>query len=67
VEGPLIPARCSDRACQHPEAGMRLTAAGERVLEHVRSTMHDFHLTRTDLDALKGERKSHVALASMMV
>jgi DNA-binding transcriptional LysR family regulator len=45
--------------------GMRLNAAGERVLQHVRSTLHDYQITRTELDALKGERTGHVALASM--
>ncbi len=45
--------------------GMRLNAAGERVLRHVRGTLHDYHLTRTELDALKGERTGHIALASM--
>ena len=46
-------------------SGMRLNAAGERLLQHVRSTLHDFHLTRTELDALKGERKGHITVASM--
>lgn len=46
-------------------SGMRLNAAGERVLQHVRSTLHDYQITRTELDALKGERTGHVALASM--
>jgi DNA-binding transcriptional LysR family regulator len=46
-------------------SGMRLNAAGERVLQHVRGTLHDYHLTRTELDALKGERTGHVSLASM--
>jgi DNA-binding transcriptional LysR family regulator len=45
--------------------GMRLNAAGERVLQHVRGTLHDYQITRTELDALKGERTGHVALASM--
>ena len=46
-------------------SGMRLNAAGERVLQHVRGTLHDYQITRTELDALKGERTGHVALASM--
>lgn len=45
--------------------GIRLNAAGERLLQHVRGTLHDFHLMRTELDALKGERKGHVSVAAM--
>lgn len=46
-------------------SGMRLNAAGQRLQQHVRGTLHDFHLMRTDLDALKGERKGHVSIAAM--
>ena len=45
--------------------GIRLNAAGERLLQHVRGTLHDFHLMRTELDAMKGERKGHVSVATM--
>ena len=45
--------------------GIRLNAAGERLQQHIRATLHDFHLTRTELDALKGERKGHVSVAAM--
>src|ERR1700758_2237868 len=45
--------------------GIRLNAAGERVLQHIRSTLNDFHLMRSELDALKGERKGHVSGAAM--
>jgi DNA-binding transcriptional LysR family regulator len=45
--------------------GIRLNAAGERLQQHIRSTLHDFHLMRTELDALKGERKGHVSVAAM--
>lgn len=45
--------------------GIRLNAAGERLLQHVRGTLHDFHLMRSELDALKGERKGHVSVATM--
>src|SRR5271169_4579654 len=45
--------------------GMRLNLAGERLLKHVQSTLHDFQVMRTELDALKGERSGHVKLASM--
>ncbi|MEO6626672.1 MAG: LysR family transcriptional regulator [Burkholderiaceae bacterium] len=46
-------------------SGMRLNAAGERLQQHVRGTLHDFHLMRTELDALKGERRGHVSVAAM--
>jgi DNA-binding transcriptional LysR family regulator len=45
--------------------GMRLNAAGERLLRHVQTTLHDFQTTRSEIDALKGERTGHVKLASM--
>ena len=45
--------------------GIRLNAAGARLQLHIRSTLHDFHLMRTELDALKGERKGHVSIAAM--
>lgn len=45
--------------------GMRLNAAGERLLRHVQATLHDFQVMRSELDALKGERTGHVKLASM--
>ncbi|HXE22277.1 MAG TPA: LysR family transcriptional regulator [Rhodoferax sp.] len=45
--------------------GIRLNAAGDRLLQHVRGTLHDYHLMRTELDALKGERKGHVSVAAM--
>ena len=46
-------------------SGMRLNAAGERLQQHVRGTLHDFHLMRSELDALKGERKGHVSIVAM--
>jgi DNA-binding transcriptional LysR family regulator len=45
--------------------GMRLNAAGECVLRHVRSTLHDFELLRSELDAQKGEKTGHVSLVAM--
>ena len=45
--------------------GIRLNAAGERLLQHVRGTMHDFHLMRSELDAMRGERKGHVSVVAM--
>jgi DNA-binding transcriptional LysR family regulator len=46
-------------------SGMRLNAAGERLRRMCSGTLHDFHLMRTELDALKGERKGHVSVAAM--
>ena len=45
--------------------GMRLNAAGERLLRHVQLTLHDFQTVRTDLQALKGERTGHIKVAAM--
>lgn len=45
--------------------GMRPNAAGERLLRHVQSTLHEFHLLRSELDALKGESTGHVSVAAM--
>ena len=45
--------------------GMRLNAAGECVLRHVRTTLHDFELLRSELDAQKGERSGHIAIVAM--
>lgn len=46
-------------------SGIRINAAGARLQQHIRGTLHDFHLMRTELDALKGERKGHVSVAAM--
>ena len=45
--------------------GIRLTAAGERVLLHIRNTMEGYQELRMQLDALKGERTGHVTVAAM--
>lgn len=45
--------------------GMRLNPAGERLLAHVQTTLHDFQVVRTELDALKGDRTGHVKVVSM--
>jgi DNA-binding transcriptional LysR family regulator len=45
--------------------GIRLNAAGERVLQHIRGTLNDFHLMRSELDELKGDRKGHVSVVAM--
>jgi len=46
-------------------SGMRLNIAGERLRRHISGTLHEYHLMRTELDALKGERKGHVSVAAM--
>ncbi|MBC8642387.1 LysR family transcriptional regulator [Caballeronia sp. EK] len=45
--------------------GIRRNAAGERVLQHIRGTLNDFHLMRSELDELKGDRKGHVSVVAM--
>lgn len=45
--------------------GMRLNAAGRLVLQHVDTTLNDFQLLRTELDALRGERSGHIQLVAM--
>lgn len=45
--------------------GIRLNAAGERLLQHIRGTLHDFHLMRAELAAMKGEQKGHVSVVAM--
>ena len=45
--------------------GIRLNAAGERMLQHIRATLNDFHLMRGELDELKDERTGHVSVAAM--
>lgn len=45
--------------------GLRLNPAGERLLRHAQSTLHEFEVVRTELDALKGERTGHVKVVSM--
>ncbi|CAG2130680.1 LysR family transcriptional regulator [Cupriavidus numazuensis] len=45
--------------------GIRLNAAGERMLQHIRVTLNDFHLMRSELDELKDERKGHVSVVAM--
>ncbi|WP_445286462.1 LysR family transcriptional regulator [Variovorax atrisoli] len=45
--------------------GLRLNAAGERLLKHAQETLHQYQVMRTELDALKGERTGHVKVAAM--
>ena len=45
--------------------GIRLNPSGERILQHIRTTLHDFQLLRTELDAIKGVRTGHVSVVAM--
>ncbi len=45
--------------------GMRLTTAGELLLSHVTSTLHDFDRVRASIDDLKAARSGHVAIAAV--
>jgi len=45
--------------------GMRLTAAGELLLQHVATTLHDFDRVRARLDDLKAARSGHVTIAAI--
>ncbi|GAB7550243.1 LysR family transcriptional regulator [Cupriavidus sp. CuC1] len=45
--------------------GIRLNASGERMLQHIRATLNDFHLMRSELDELKDERRGHISVAAM--
>lgn len=43
--------------------GVRLTSAGELLLGHIRRTTHDFDLTRSQIEELRGLRRGHIHLA----
>jgi DNA-binding transcriptional LysR family regulator len=43
--------------------GVRLTSAGELLLGHIRRTAHDFDLTRSQIEELRGLRRGHIHLA----
>src|SRR5678815_160552 len=45
--------------------GIRLTASGERLLRHVRGTLHDYHLTRMELESSKGVHLGNVTVAAL--
>ena len=46
-------------------AGMRLTAAGEMLLQHVVGTLLDFDRVRTRIDDLKAARSGHVSIVAV--
>ena len=45
--------------------GMRLTAAGELLLQHVVATLHDFDSLRVRIDDLRAARSGHVAVVAI--
>lgn len=45
--------------------GMRLTAAGELLLRHVVSTLHDFDAVRAQIDDLRAARSGHVGIVAI--
>ena len=45
--------------------GMRLTAAGELLLRHVRETLNDFERVKAEIDEIKGVRSGSVRLACL--
>ena len=45
--------------------GMRLTAAGDVLIRHIRSTLRDFNSVRSDIGELTGSRKEIVTIASV--
>jgi DNA-binding transcriptional LysR family regulator len=45
--------------------GLRLTAAGEGVLRHAKSTLREFEILRDDLGAMQGKRTGRVRMACL--
>ena len=46
-------------------SGMRLTPAGELLLQHVRGTLQDFDRLLAEMDGLQGIRSGHVSVAAL--
>lgn len=46
-------------------SGMRLTPAGELLLQHVRGTLQDFEKLLAEMNGLQGIRSGHVTLAAL--
>jgi DNA-binding transcriptional LysR family regulator len=46
-------------------SGMRLTPAGELLLQHVRGTLQNFDKLLAEMDGLQGIRSGHVTLAAL--
>lgn len=45
--------------------GVRLTAAGELLIKHVRNTLRDFAIVRSEIDDLRGLRKGNITIAAV--
>lgn len=45
--------------------GVRLTAAGELLIKHVRNTLRDFAVVRSEIDDLRGLRKGNITIAAV--
>lgn len=45
--------------------GVRLTPAGELLVQHIRSVLRDFDIVRSDIEELKGLRKGNVIIAAV--
>ncbi len=46
-------------------SGMRLTPAGEMLMQHVRGTLQNFERLLADMDGLQGIRSGHVTLSAV--
>ena len=64
--GSIRKAAQNPRLCRLKPRWAPILAAGpERMLQHIRATLNDFHLMRGELDELKDERTGHVSVAAM--
>ncbi|MCZ4072091.1 LysR family transcriptional regulator [Agrobacterium sp. LMR679] len=45
--------------------GLRLTAAGEEVLRHAKSTLREFEILRSDLGAMQGKKTGRIRVACL--
>ncbi|QCI66784.1 LysR family transcriptional regulator [Phreatobacter stygius] len=46
-------------------SGMRLTAAGDLLLAHITTTLHDYDRLRAEVDDLRAARSGHVSLVAV--
>ena len=46
-------------------SGMRLTLAGQYLLQHINATLQDFELLRADIDGLREARSGHITIAAV--
>lgn len=45
--------------------GMRLTAAGDLLIAHINSTLHDYERLRAEVDDLRAARSGHVSIVAV--